>query len=815
MPFAEVVFNLPVNHSFTYKVSAEYKNLQPGMRVLVPFGKRTMTGIVTAIKDSSDYSSVKDIIDVLDDEPLISAEMMSFTSWIAEYYFCSWGQALQPALPKGINEEEKETVHLLKEDGNIDLTEKQKHLYFTIGENPGLSKQYYRKKFGFQSFYYFLARLKDKGLVHIEKEYNGARVKALIRKFVIIREDYEEAKTKFPDYLRYIKSRPEVDQFMSANSGQQLLMADFLKKTKMANGTLYKMAGYGICSVEDKKAERRPVFDYKEEIKDIVLTDEQTEAVKRLRRQLQSGMFSVSLLHGVTGSGKTQVYIEILKDVLAAGKTAVLLIPEISLTPQTVFRFQSAFNQEIAVFHSRMSAGERLDAWTACYKNKIRIVAGPRSALFAPLSNIGLIVVDEEHSTTYKQTDNSPRYNARDAAVYWGKLNNALVVLGSATPSLESYYNARSGKFVLLEMLTRIDKKKMPDVYVVDMRKGRARAGDKVTLFSKILLEKISDRLERGEQTILLQNRRGYSSFMQCRSCGHIPACPACDIGLTYHSYNEQLRCHLCGYKKNAFSECPGCNEKQIVYKGVGTQQVENELNMLLPAARILRMDQDTTRGKNQHDKILNLFAAGEADILLGTQMVSKGLDFPNVTLAGVISADVGLALPDFRSAERVFQLLTQAAGRAGRGTIQGEVVVQSYLYSHYAVQHAKTHDFTGFYMQDIQNRQNFKYPPYYRLIQVLVSSDQISRAVSTARSIALAVKRRNRGCCSVIGPAPAIIAKMNNLYRWQLLIKLNAKTDPAGGHTKAVLRQVLEPHTAKKTDGLFVSVDVDPLLMS
>ncbi len=759
MPYAEVVFNLPLNHSFTYRVSAEFANLQPGMRVLVPFGKRTITGIVTGIKDSSSYSSVKDIIDILDEEPLISEKMLNLTGWTAEYYFCSWGQALQLALPKGIEEQEKETIQLLKEDGNVQLTDRQKDLYLTIGENPGLSKQYYRKKFGYQSFYYFLGRLKEKGLIHIEQELHNARVRALHRKFVVIQKEYEKIKEHYPDYLKYIKSRPEVDEFMTTNSGQQILMSEFLKKTKMANGTLYKMAGYGFCSVEDKQVERRPVFDYKEEIKNVVLTEEQAKVVQNLRRQLKEGVFSVSLLHGVTGSGKTQVYIEILRDVIAEGKTGIILIPEISLTPQTVFRFQSAFKQEIAVFHSKMSTGERFDAWTACYKQKIKIVVGPRSALFAPLSNIGLIVVDEEHGTSYKQTDSNPRYNARDAAVYWAKINNALVILGSATPSLESYYNARNGKFKLLEILSRVDKQKMPDVYIVDMKKDRARLENKITLFSKILLDKISERLERGEQTIILQNRRGYSSFMQCLSCGFIPICPNCDISLTYHSFNEQLHCHLCGYKRNAFTDCSNCGEKQIVYKGVGTQRVENELLQLIPEVRILRMDQDTTKGKNQHDRILNVFSEGGADILLGTQMISKGLDFGNVTLVGVISADVGLALPDFRSAERVFQLLTQVAGRAGRGAIHGEVVVQSYLYSHYAVQFARNHDFTGFYMQDMQNRQSFKYPPYYRLIQVLVSSEKISTAINTARNIAIAINRRAHSYCSFFGPAPAIIA--------------------------------------------------------
>ncbi|HID38323.1 MAG TPA: primosomal protein N', partial [Calditrichaeota bacterium] len=418
-----------------------------------------------------------------------------------------------------------------------------------------------------------------------------------------------------------------------------------------------------------------------------------------------------------------------------------------------------------------------------------------------------------EHSATYKQ-DITPRYNARDSAIYLARLNNALVILGSATPSLESYYNARTGKYHLLEIMERVDNIKMPDVHIVDMTQKRARVEHKITLFSEILLQKMRERLQRKEQIILLQNRRGYASFMQCPQCGFIPVCPNCDVSLTYHSYNEQLRCHLCGYQRAAVPDCVNCGGKQIIYKGVGTQRIESELQQLLPGTRILRMDQDTTKGKNSHDEILNIFGAGQADILLGTQMIAKGLDFGNVTLVGVISADVGLALPDFRSGERVFQLLTQVAGRAGRGSLHGEVVVQSYLCSHFAIQMAKNHDFSGFYMEEIKHRQDYKYPPYYRLVQILVSSEKISDSISTARKIALDTNRRAAKYCRVIGPSPAVIAKMNNMYRWQLMIKLNRQTDPAGKNTKKILRNILEPYFTKRTQGVYITVDVDPQLV-
>jgi len=815
MPFAQVVFNLPLFHAYTYRIPAALENVEPGSRVLVPFGKRTLTGIVVEINVRSNYSSVKDIIDLLDEKPLISGPMLKLTQWVAEYYFSGWGQAVQLALPKGIERQDRQTVHLLKEDPHIKLTEKQKDLYLLIGEHPNNARSFYRKKYGYQSFHYFLNKLQQKGLIAIERRVPKAKIKALSRKFILINRQYNQKKAAYSDFLKYIKRRPEVDRFMQEHSGREMLVSEFLKRTKMAGATLNKMAAYGLCRLLEKEVERKPQFNYVEKEKNIILTKEQRSAISGLKEQLSSEAFSVSLLHGVTGSGKTQVYIEILKEVIAKGKSGVILIPEISLTPQTVFRFQSAFKERIAVFHSKMSAGERYDAWMACYRGEVGIVVGPRSALFAPLQNIGLIVVDEEQGSTYKQGDTAPRYNARDVAIYWARLNQALVVLGSATPSLETYYNALSGKYRLLEIRKRVDGKKMPEVFIVDMKSKRMRIQHKISLFSEILIEKIHQRLQRGEQIILLQNRRGYSSFMQCPSCGFIPVCPNCDVALTYHSFNEQLRCHLCGFKQPAYHDCPNCGGKQIVYKGVGTQRIESELKKLLPNVHILRMDQDTTRGKNQHDHILKAFADREADILLGTQMIAKGLDFENVTLVGVISADVGLALPDFRAAERIFQLLTQVAGRSGRGSKQGEVVVQSYLPGHYAIQLARRHDFKGFYREEISFRRDYGYPPFNRLIQILISSKKMSAAIDTARSVALNLNRGAKRYGQVVGPAPASIAKMNNLYRWQVLIKLDPQSDGSGRHTKALLQEILKPFSSKKQQGLYITVDVDPQLLN
>ena len=782
------------------------------MRVFIPFGKQMITGVVVNLLDKSPYSSCKDIIDVLDDKPLISQELLELTKWVADYYFASWGQAVQLALPKGIDKREKEIVHLAKEDPHIELTDRQRELYMLIGDHSGCSKDFLRKKFGAGSLYYLLNRLEEKGLIVRQKQIEGARVGQLLRKFVAVPDDYAARKEAHEDFLKYLRRRPDVDRYLTEHAGQRILMKHFLKETRMSSPTLQKMHRYQIVNLREEAVEREPVFSPSDEENHLILTPEQQGIVEEIARELSEDTFKVYLVHGITGSGKTQVYIEALKQVLRKGKSGLILIPEIALTPQTVRRFKAVFTEKIAVFHSKMSPGERYDAWMACYEGRAKIVVGPRSALFAPLQNLGLVVVDEEHESTYKQMDNAPRYNARDTAVFRAMQNNALVILGSATPSLESYFNARRGKYVLKEMNERVDNLKLPDVHIVDMKSPANRVKPDIMLFSKLLAEKIEDRLIKKEQIILLQNRRGYSSFLQCKNCGFIPVCPNCDVSLTYHSYNEQLQCHLCGHKQPAFFDCPNCGGEQIVYKGSGTQRIQKQLKELFPQARILRMDQDTTRGKNRHDSILTAFGDKEADILLGTQMIAKGLDFGNVTLVGVISADVGLALPDFRAAERVFQLLTQVAGRAGRGEKGGEVVVQSFLYSHYAIQLAKNHDYNGFYDQEIRFRKEYNYPPFIRIIQLIFTSKKTSEVINEARLFALNLNKLAKPYCQVIGPSPAIIPRMKNRYRWQLLLKLNPQSDPTGKHTKHILENLTKPQKGSRKSSVQIIVDVDPL---
>jgi primosomal protein N' (replication factor Y) (superfamily II helicase) len=813
MAFAEVVFNLPLDHSFTYKIPDIYQGVKLGMRVYVPFGKRTITGVVVAFKEKSAFAKTREIIDVLDEKPLLKPEILELTQWISSYYMSSWGQAIQLAMPKGLDQYEKENIFIVEEIPEADLSDQQQRLYFLISDNPGKPKSFYRKKFGSGSFYSILNALKNKGLIYFEQEKQKARVGTLLRKFVDVPKKIEAKISENEDFLKYLKKRPDVKSYLESNAGNQILLSVFIAQTKMARATLQKMHKIDIISIVDLAIERKPEFTYSEVSKEIILNQEQNFAIRSIVEQAQKNQYKSFLLHGITGSGKTIVYIEILKKVVEHGRSAIILIPEIALTPQTVSRFKAVFGDKIAVFHSKMSIGQRYDAWMACYSGQVKIAIGPRSALFAPMENIGLIVVDEEHEQSYKQAETAPLYNARDVALYWGRQNNAVVVLGSATPGFETYYNAQNDKHVLLTIKNRATEGVLPTVHLADMRKERSNGKGRI-IFSKVLVEKMKDRLEKNEQIILLQNRRGFSSFQQCLHCGYIPKCTECEVTLAYHSYDNKQRCHYCGLNIPASDRCANCGSDELDNKGIGTQQIQQELKSLFAAAIVLRMDQDTTRGKNSYDKILGTFKEGNADILLGTQMISKGLDFPNVTLVGVISADIGLSIPDFRSPEKIFQLLSQVAGRAGRGEKAGEVVIQTYQANHYAIQYAQKHDYLGFFNEELKHRESYKYPPFRRMILITVASLNLSNAITISREISAPLRMHGKYLCDVTGPAPAAISKIKNLYRWQISLKINKQYDPTGVKTRHLLKNVLSAYAKQKTANLYISVDVDPVFV-
>lgn len=503
------------------------------------------------------------------------------------------------------------------------------------------------------------------------------------------------------------------------------------------------------------------------------------------------------LLFGVTGSGKTEVYMELIEDALNKGKTSIVLVPEISLTPQMVLRFQKRFGDNIAAIHSALSDGEKYDEWRRIVKGEAKIVIGARSAIFAPLNNIGMIIIDEEHSDSYKQDDSNPRYNAKDIALLRGKYHNCPVIMGSATPSLEVFARAKKGVFKLLELPNRINGKSLPHINIVDMNEMISKTKGH---FSPVLLEAISARLLKNEQIILLLNRRGYSSFVTCKNCGYTFKCPNCDITLTYHKSSRTLRCHYCGYGTKVYDTCPECHEKSINDLGVGTEKVEEELNKLFPESRILRMDFDTTSRKGMHEKMIKAFKNHEYDILLGTQIVSKGLDFDNVTLVGVINADTSLNIPDFRSSETTFSLLAQVAGRAGRSDKEGEVIIQTFNPEHYAIQYTKKHDYLGFYNREMSIRRELKYPPYYYICYVKISGKDNKYIYEDSLKITKLFHNKLINMI-ILGPSPCTIFKLNNIYRYGIILKYKKDED---------LREVLNKVIEHYKDNRNIKIDVN-----
>ncbi len=566
-----------------------------------------------------------------------------------------------------------------------------------------------------------------------------------------------------------------------------LPLAEALQRTGATTETLRRLEDKGLVTIAPRIAERDPYA--REQIlpsQPLALNPEQAHALARLVTALDTAPAGAAkeggntfLLHGVTGSGKTEVYLQALAHTLARGKGAIVLVPEISLTPQTVERFKARFcagptRTLVAVLHSHLSAGERHDEWHKIRQGRARIVIGARSAIFAPVEPLGLIVVDEEHEHSYKQAE-APRYHARDVAVMRGQREGAVVVLGSATPSLESYYNARRGKYLLLELPTRVDDQKLPVVRVVDLRReARLQAG--VPIFSRPLTDAITRRLERAEQVILFLNRRGYATSLQCPRCGYVAGCPNCSLALTYHRREEKLRCHICGFQQNAPARCPApaCRDPALRYAGLGTEKVEDTLKKLFPRARVRRMDSDTLKRKDDYRRILGDFRTGQIDILVGTQMIAKGLHFPRVTLVGIIHADASLHRPDFRAAERTFQLLTQVAGRAGRGDVEGEVVVQAFTPFHPAIQFARRHDFVGFYEQEIEFRSQLNYPPLSRVALLTLRGRNEEKVAFAAQHLRRELDRALAGWPDLrtAGPAPAPLRRAETFYRHQLMVR-------------------------------------------
>jgi primosomal protein N' (replication factor Y) len=859
LPFAEIYFALPLSRGYTYRVSEGLEAVaQIGCRALVPLGKRVATGFIVRRTDKIDFppEKLRDILDVLDETPLFDASRLELAQWIADYYLCGLGEVLRAMLPPGLEKESHQYVRLTREPSPEEMAQlenrapRQAEVLRALTGKEGYKVRFLAKHLRYDSVRSSLRQLMAAGLVESSQQMQEGAARIQKRTFVQLAAVGKELLEK--DERRWaegdgrevkgerrkakgeggkLNEKSEVGKLTAKQyEGLQLLAkrgemprALFLKRSGLGNPSLESLVKRELVRIFEREIERNPYLNFsnhhpeaptKSEIASIVLNAEQANAVQRVTEAMAQKRFEVFLLHGITGSGKTQVYIDAIRNVLTQGKEAMMLVPEISLTPQAVARFQANFGNLIAVLHSHMSAGERYDAWRRVHRGEARVVVGARSAVFAPVKNLGLIVVDEEHEGSYKQADPAPRYHARDVAIIRAKKSGAVVLLGSATPSIESYANAQRGKYTLLELPNRIDNVPLPSVRILDMLTWRNSAPDREGILSRVLYEKIGEKLAKQEQIILLQNRRGFAPLIRCVNCGFVRYCDACNIPMTYHKRGNVLRCHYCNAHERAPNACPQCQGLDIIFKGIGTQKVEQALKELFPAARVVRMDLDTTRGKLAHDRILREFGEHRYDILLGTQMIAKGLDFHKVTLVGVVSADMGLLRPDFRAGERTFQLLTQVAGRAGRRNLPGEVIVQTYSPDEVCMACARTHDFKKFYEYEVNEREALRFPPFARLALVLFRHRDNERIRGIAQDF-VALLKKVGGPFRVFGPTPSPLERIQNEFRWQVLVKSDMEKDPSAHQMRATLGRVAAFfHKANRNARVRMIVDVDPISM-
>jgi len=849
--FCDVALPMPLDMAFTYHVPADMAPVVGG-RVLVPFRQQRMMGIVVGVHDNKPKVATKNVLSIVDPSPVLDEILLRLGRWIADYYLAPIGEVFRTMLP--LTAEFKRVVgYRITEDGEMAL-----HLAGTSGSSRRSPRSPEEQAVEFQVLNY-LAALNDEVSVQVgtsfaekEKQETSANGKGtasavpsarpqqgalaaaaralvreqtirsatrasrrildgMVRKKWLIREDVSAQK----DATRTIKVAHLKSADGKLNANQQTIIdtlaaagekvpVEILQSLEVPRTTLSTLVRRGFVDVIDEPADftisrskPRPFeFDFNEA---------QKSALARLREAVQCHKFSGMLLHGVTGSGKTAVYLAGMRSVLEAGRSAILLVPEIGLTPAVAADLHQIFGDEVAILHSALSDKERAEQWHRIRRGEARMVVGTRSAVFAPVSDLALIIVDEEHDASYKQEE-TPRYHARDVAVMRAKMSNAVVVLGSATPSLESYFNARKNKYALIELPDRVERRPLPEVEIVDMRQEFQETGHEQVISRKLAAE-IRERLDRKEQVMVLLNRRGYSPVVLCRTCGKKLECKNCAIALTHHKREHKMVCHYCGYTAPVPKNCVHCGSEYVYFLGTGSEKLEELLHGMFPQARIARLDRDTVRGHEDFERTLNALNEGELDLIVGTQMIAKGHDIHGVTLVGVVGADVALGLPDFRAAERTFQLLTQVAGRAGRGQTPGKVILQTYFQDHYAVQYAARHDFLGFYEKELRFRSWMHYPPYSALANVLVRSGKLDEALQWSGTLGKWFNETRHEGVRVLGPAAAPIVRLKQDYRYHFVLK-----SPSREKLNATLRAMLAYAAKQKIPRTQVIVDVDAL---
>lgn len=803
---AKVIVDVPTmqtDQPFTYLVPENLnEQLAVGMRVEVPFGNgnRHVQGFVLAIEPVAatvlDETNVqlKELVAVLDLKPVLNTEMLALADYMKEKTFAFKITCLQTMLPSVMRADYQKYIYLtdeLSEELQDQLFYGLEEISWDQAQERGLLPQ--------------LMALRKQQKVDIRYEVT-TRNKVKMVRFIQAAKEFEQLEEIRLGLRKGAKKKEQLLYYLQRLGTEKITAVKEMKELGFSTALLNEAAKNGWLTFIEKEAYRDPFANQTfEKTTALSLNAEQQVAVETILQSVQEQQSQTYLLEGITGSGKTEVYLQVIAEVLNQGKTAIMLVPEISLTPQMVQRFKSRFGEHVAVMHSGLSQGEKYDEWRKIERGEAEVVVGARSAIFAPIENIGVIIIDEEHEASYKQEE-TPRYHARDLAIWRSEYHHCPVVLGSATPSLESRARAQKNVYQRLRLTQRANQAAtLPTIDVVDMRQEVENGN--VSSFSMSLQEKLQERLEKNEQSVLLLNRRGYSSFVMCRDCGYVLPCPNCDISLTLHMDSKTMKCHYCGHEERIPYRCPNCGQDKIRYYGTGTQKVEEELQTLLPDSRILRMDVDTTRRKGAHEKILRTFGEGQADILLGTQMIAKGLDFPNVTLVGVLNADTALNLPDFRSSERTFQLLTQVSGRAGRAEKPGEVIIQSFNPEHYAIQLAKAQDYEDFYTKEMYIRHRGDYPPYYFTVQITASHPEENEAAKQMFQIATKLKQGLSPQAILLGPTPNAIMRVNNRYFYQVIIKY--KQEPM---FQPLLKEILTDTQRATARGLKLSIDAEPM---
>ncbi len=796
--YAKVIVDVPViqvNRPFDYHVpEILQESIEVGMRVAVPFGGRSISGFVLALSDEVDFDGeVKDILHLMDLDPVLSPEMIQLGAYLSKKVHAFLIQCYQTMLPAMLKSNYEKRFVLVNPKENEDVFREVFHYENTLLYTDDLPQDHLKQ----------LMKLKKEGAVVIEtlvKDRAKVKTEDWIRLNYVMQE-YEEF---IPTLSARAKKKISLLKTLASMERMEIQKKRFLEDTHFTTADLKFAVDHNWITIAQKEVSRDPYKGrvFKKSVP-FQLNEEQQVAFDRVKEEsIDPHNSKVYLLEGVTGSGKTEVYLQWISEVIEKGQSAMMLVPEIALTPQMVERFKSRFGDRVAVLHSGLSVGEKYDEWRKIKNKEADIVVGARSSIFAPLENIGIIILDEEHETSYKQ-DESPRYHARDIAIWRGEFHHCPVVLGSATPSLESRARAQKGVYTLLKLTKRAKEQILPEVHLIDMRNEFIQQKGS---FSQTLLKAIENRLEKKEQTVLLLNRRGYSSFVLCRDCGYVLECPNCDISLTLHMDTKTMKCHYCGHEERIPTFCPKCQSRQIRYFGTGTQKVQEELQEVFTDARIVRMDVDTTRRKGQHEEILKQFENQEADILIGTQMIAKGLDYPNVTLVGVINADTALNIPDFRSSEKTFQLLTQVSGRAGRGDKLGEVFIQTYNPTHYAIQLAQGHQYERFFETEMRIRHMANYPPYFFTTMITFSSEEEGVALKKAIEVHKELKANVSPKVIVLGPTAKSIARMNNRYYFQIIVKY--KKEP---QLQEFFEQLMMETQEVGSKKLLMTIDMEP----